>query len=404
MRSKATQKIVALILLTSFCLVGCWDLEEITSLAPVAAIGIDLGSEPGHIRVSVQLTLAAKGQSSTGSPASNRLRVITAEGESLVSAFAMMQSRTRRRHFFLHLGYIVFGADLARSGLGAVTAGMQGWPQIRGSTLVFVAQDTAEAVLHAHSGIGGNPGDDISDIIRNVSTTPVARKMTLNDMVNALTPAGSTTLTLPILGLTPLALSSADETPATGVGQEGEQFMEIYLSGTALFDRDRWVAELDVRETQTLVALLGEAKQGVSTMPNPVNPQGKIAPRYEKIHPSHKVQQTNGQLQVHTLIKVEVRLTEIQGGYDPQTQGTDPIKAAVEADIRRRVEDLFAKLQDLGLDSVNIGSRIHKQNPKLWREIESDWLNIYPTVEFLVEARATVRTLGLFKSFAILGQ
>lgn len=405
MLNKTTRRLVALLLLTSYFLVGCWDLEEITSLAPIVAIGIDSGSQPGLFRVSAQLSLPEAGGGVGSSATRSRLRVLTMESESLIQAFAMMQSRTRRRHFFLHLNHIVFGADLARDGVGTALEAVQGWPQIRGSTLAFVAEETAEQVLKAHSGIGQNPAADIADIIRHVTTVPVARKMTLNDMINALSSPGSTTLTLPILGLEPLALSSGDDTPPVGVGQDGEEFEEVALKGTALFERDRWVAELDVRETQTLAVLVGEAKQEMSTMPNPVNEEGKIAPQYERLRASYTIEETpDGRLQVITKLKIDIRLVEIHGGYDPQASETSPIKTAVEEDVHARVAALIAKLQEYGLDSLDIGRRIKQQKPKLWKTLEGDWQQIYPTVEFLVEPQATVRTVGLIKTYLKLGE
>lgn len=189
------------------------------------------------------------------------------------------------------------------------------------------------------------------------------------------------------------------------MGQDGEEFEEVALKGTALFERDRWVAELDVRETQTLAVLVGEAKQEMSTMPNPVNEEGKIAPQYERLRASYTIEETpDGRLQVITKLKIDIRLVEIHGGYDPQASETSPIKTAVEEDVHARVAALIAKLQEYGLDSLDIGRRIKQQKPKLWKTLEGDWQQIYPTVEFLVEPQATVRTVGLIKTYLKLGE
>lgn len=406
MPKSTTRRLVALLLVTSCCLVGCWDQDEITSLAPVAAIGLDVGSQPGLLRVTCQLTLPEAGGGGAGAGTTrSRLRVLTTESESLVQAFAILQSQTRRRHFFLHLDHVVFGAELARNGLGTALEALHGWSQIRGSTLVFVAEGTAEAVLHAHSGIGQNPANDVAHIIRSASSAPVARKTTLNDMINALAHPGSTSLTLPILGLRPLALSSGDDTPPSGVGQDGEQFMEVALKGTALFDRDRCVAELDIRETQTLAVLAGAAKQGMSTIPSPINAEGKIAPQYENIQVAYRIEEKDdGGLKVTTKIKLDVRLVEVHGGYDPSLSQFRPIEMAVEEDVTTRVAAFFAKLQSYGLDSVNIGQRIKQQKPKLWKSLQENWREVYPTIEFVVEPKAQVRTVGLMKMFRKLGR
>lgn len=402
---KSIQKITALILLASFCLVGCWDQEEITALAPVSGIGVDVGSEPGMLRISIQISLPGISMGDAGGGGFSRLRVLSVEAESFMSAFVLLQSSSRRKIFLHHLGFIVFGADLAKEGIADATEAVLSWPQIRGSTFMFVAQGTAEQVLLAHSGIGGNPGGDIIDIISKVQTIPVARKMTLNDTANALLQPGSTTLTLPILGLIPLALHSGDETPPAGVGQDGEQYMEIILDGTALFNRDRWVTELSVRETQTFTILIGAAKGGASTIPSPVNKEGVIVPEYEKIQIKHKIEQSaDGQLQITVSPILKVHLLEIQGGYDMEQEGHGPIEAAIVADARTRVLELIVKLQELELDSLDIGQMIKRKNPKLWREIEQEWAQIYPTVEFRSEPTAKVRTTGLLKTYNQLGK
>lgn len=402
---KNRRVVIILLLLITLCLTACWDMEEITSLAPVAAIGVDLGSEPGRLQFSAQLSLAGTNVSEGGGDVSpGRLRVLTEEAESMQSAFSMMQSRVRRRLFYSHLNFVVVGADLAKSGLSTVAEAMQGWPTIRGSTLVFVAQGRAEEVLWAHSGIAKDPGTDITDIIRNVSIAPVARKMTINDMVNALSQPGSTSLTLPILDLVPLALTSSDESPDIGMSQEGGQFTEVKLGGTALFKQDRWVSELDVRETQTLAALVGVANEGASTMANPVSPGGIIAPQYEDIKIKHEIKKTaDGRLQITVSPQLQIRLGEVHKGYDLIKEGIGPIEEAVQKDIRKRVLELLVKLQEQGLDSLGIGQLIERKEPKIWREIEGDWAEIYPMVEFDAKPKAGIKTTGMIKYFQRLG-
>ncbi len=393
--------LVGLILLFTSVTLGCWDQDEITSLASVTGLGIDIGSKPGFIRVTVQISPPTAGSAGAGGGASggSLLRVVTVEAESLVEGFALLQSHLRREPFFLHLNYVVFGEELARSGIGGVIGGLQGWTQIRGSVLVFVAQGTAESALSAHSGIGRAPGQDISDLVANISNAPVARKVSVNDVVNTLTSKGSE-LGISIIELTPLRLESGDDKPPDGTSQSGGQFQEILISRLALFKRDRWVATLDEFETQTLVLLLGESRQGVGTLPNPQDPEGFVAPVYESFSVGYSISVTDdGLFQLAIKPELEVRLLEVRGMYDLKTRGFEPIEQAVESDTESQIRLLMQRLQQVGIDALGVGQRISRTKPGLWKEVEERWDETYPTVQIEVQSKARIRTTGLIKKF-----
>lgn len=390
---------MALCLLSIVLLPGCWDQDEITSLAKINGLGIDAGSRPGMVRMTMQISPPGSSSAIGGTANASKLRAVTVEAESIIEGFGLLQSHLSREPFLLHLGYVVFGEQLARSGIGDVLAGLQGWAQIRGSVPVFVTTGSAEDALHAHSGIGRAPGEDISDLLGNIANSPVARRVSLNDVYNTLTGIGNE-LAIPIIELAPLRLESGDASPSDATGQSGQQFEEVVISRLALFQRDRWISELDALETMTLVLLLGESHQGVGTIQNPVDPSGIIVPLYESISIGYEVQGDHPE-QLRLLIKprLAIRLLEIRGQYDLQKEGSEPIVSAAKSDFGLQVSTLMQKLQEQNIDALGMGQQVSRHNPKLWRLIENQWDQVFPTVEILVEVDANLRSNGLLKKF-----
>ena len=97
-------------------LFGCWDQQEITELAAITGLGLDPGSRPDTIQVTVQISPPSPA-GDTGGVGGPLLRTITVEATSLGEAMVLLQSRTRREPFLQHLGYIVFGEELAKTGI-----------------------------------------------------------------------------------------------------------------------------------------------------------------------------------------------------------------------------------------------------------------------------------------------
>lgn len=155
MRTRAFLTI--LLLLAGCCLNGCWDQQEITSLAPITGLGVDAGDQPGMYKISVQITAGGGGDTNDGS-AETKLRVLTVDAETVEAGIMQLQPQLRRAPFLLHLNFIALGEELARSGIEGVLASLQASPQIRASVPLLVAAGSAEAVLAAIRELPGPQG------------------------------------------------------------------------------------------------------------------------------------------------------------------------------------------------------------------------------------------------------
>lgn len=387
--------LLIMLAITSLLCPGCWDQDEITSLAAVSGLGIDATDKPGVILVSMQIAAPTGSASGGGASEGAKLRVLSIETETIQEGIIQIQTRLRRRPFLLHLNFIVFGESLARSGIGGVISGLQGLTQVRGSVPVFVAAGSAAQVLQAHSGIARSPGQDVSDLLANIPSSPIGNGTTVNDLVNTLTSLGKEPA-IPILDLVPLELISGTNLPDDGTGQSGQRYEEVMMYRTAIFERDRWVDTLDRFQTNTLVLLLGGSRQGVGSTPNPSNPNEPFAFRFERFSASDQLRIDDQGIPSFLLdLKAVIRLLEARGGYDLRTNQTGPLEQAIEFDMVLQARQLTEKLQAIGVDSLGLGQWIAAHNPRAWSRLEPIWAEVYPSLQIEIRAEASLRSTGM---------
>jgi len=386
-------QVLKILTLLAFCLLltACWDLQEPGDIGIVIGLGIDAGSKPNAIKVSILLSPPIGG--GVGTQGQNTLRVLTAEAVSLFEAITILHSHARNEVFFQHTPFIIFGETLARAGIGDVLGDVLGMQQLRGSTPLLVASGSAQEVLQARSGVGQAPSFDISNILQGVYNAPIALVTQLNTAINTLTSLGSE-LVLPIVELVPLRLEPAD---FENLQQQDEK--EVIIARVALFDRDRWVSELDPYQTQMLVLLTNNSRQGSLTFANPADPQGLMAVHMDSFRTNYEVSVQGEEVKLTIKPDAGTRLLEIRKNYNIRERGIEPIEQAIRDEITTLTQRLISKLQTLQVDSLGLGLTIARRNPKAWSHLEPIWRQKYPEIQIDVMTRASVKQTGFVAKF-----
>ena len=63
--------------------------------------------------------------------------------------------------------------------------------------------------------------------------------------------------------------------------------------------------------------------------------------------------------------------------------------------FKDKIEKLLAKLQTLNSDPVQFGDKYRIAHPFKWKKI--DWHRVYPTAQFTVRVKFTLKENGLFR-------
>ncbi len=72
----------------------------------------------------------------------------------------------------------------------------------------------------------------------------------------------------------------------------------------------------------------------------------------------------------------------------------------IERACSDRVKEIISNTLEKGQkefkqDNFSIGVTVHQQYPKVWREIATDWKNIFPEIAYEVNVETTIVEIGL---------
>ena len=152
--------------------------------------------------------------------------------------------------------------------------------------------------------------------------------------------------------------------------------------------------ELDNIETRGLLWVLGEVKSGIIEVDCP-DSQGKIG--LEIIRAGSK---TTPEIKGDSiLIKVKVNET---GNIGEQTCAANLMEPSMIAAlnegkaeaIRGEIMAALKKARELNADIFCFGEAVHKKYPKLWKELENRWDEIFPDLEVEIDVETRLQEAG----------
>lgn len=395
MRAKRT---MALLLLVAVLvnLSGCWSRKETENLAIVSAIGLDKVDIEGQQkwRVTIQIVRPSemggrggqqKGQDSGKKP----FWVASSVGQTIEDALINMKTRSPRRLFLAHTNVVVLGERAAREGVQEVLDFFIGERDIRLRAWVLTTKGQALDVLRAGPEMERLPIREMVGLITN--TQPVASKayvVTVKDFVNQLIAPGRDAAASRIEVFTPV------EQLSSGDAEDGAQ-PTVRLAGAAVFKKDRLAGWMGDQETRGFLYVINKAEGGV--IPLESDKQGEENTSFmmtrSRCRITPKIQ--DGRVTFNLDIKTEGDLEEVPCGViNPKK--IDFLEKKVSRKIKASVEEAIRlNQQEHQADIFGFGQRLYQKFPQVWKAIEKDWDDIYPTVEVSVKVSAMIRRTGM---------
>ncbi|TQK54122.1 Ger(x)C family germination protein [Brevibacillus sp. AG162] len=148
---------IALLLLASTLLGGCWDQKSIQDLRYLSAIGIDFVNNQYVLYAqSTDLSTVAKQESST-TIQSPPATISIGKGETLQSAFDNLQKNSQIPIFLGFVSSLIFHERLLEKGVITTHDIMNRYGLIRYTKWVFATREPIDKVLSTHSLVGFSP-------------------------------------------------------------------------------------------------------------------------------------------------------------------------------------------------------------------------------------------------------
>ena len=176
MKSNRNKIGLALILIACLMfLTGCWGKREVEELAPLIALGFDLGQKPGTYLITEQFATPKRSEASNVADVD---RTFSLEASSPREAYEMMSKLAYRIPFMGSLKVIVIGEDVAKAGFMDVLDFAQRFAEFRRSMYIVLTKGKAQSVLTMKMRAGLLSGMYIKDNLETgdtISTFPTVR-------------------------------------------------------------------------------------------------------------------------------------------------------------------------------------------------------------------------------------
>ena len=360
-------------------LTSCWSAHELNKLAIVTGVGLDKGKDQDKVEMTVQIAkvLEMKGSSKEENNIGTSGYVNLKEQQRTISEAVIAISRKVNRNlFFSHNEVIIFGQDLAESGIDDY---MDFFLRYRGSRLlqwVLVSRQPASEILDIKPDVETTPGRNIGELIRSEKEISNVPPIDLREFSSRL-----------------MSKTTAPIAPIIEASKEDNKKI-TYVSETAVFKKDKMIGVLNKDETQGLLWGINKIKDGVITISVPndkdevnivtTNAKCKIVPEIKDNEVTMKIG-----------IKQEGDLQEQTSSEDMTNPKAFQVLEKAEEDfIKKKVMIALNKSKELNADIFGFGDIIYKHNPKQWLKMEKDWDKIYQNINVDVSVNAKIRRNG----------
>lgn len=402
--------ILSICLICVISLNGCWDRRELESLGLVLAMGFDLQPDKKGLTITTMIAIPPKlapgTQGGDGGGDEPGVLVVSKDAPSIYEAFNLINTTVNREVTLLQNEILIFGKDLAKSGVKRWIDNLVRFREMRRTLLLFVSDGKAADILNIKPKIEKNPAEYLSDLIATYKNSGMFPLTNLNDFMERYEAIAQQNYA-PIIsqykqkgGSEP---KSEDENKDGGENNQSNQPAsppepeDIRLTGTAVFRDDKMVGELDIYETQILQMLTNHFDIAYLTIEDPLKKGNYIIFRLLATRPAQISYRQKDVPHFSVKLNMEADLISIQSDInytDPQKEKF--LSKYIAKALERRVQKVITKTQRKFRSDI-FGLGIKVRNTML---TSTDWENYhwpdkYPDSKINVKVRVNIRRVGV---------
>lgn len=377
--------IVVLFLVNIISLTGCWNYRETNNLSIVAGMAIDKDEE-GKYQITAEI-VDMHGASKDTEIRSKRLET---HGETLFDAIRNSVSTLSPRLYFGHTEIVILSQDIAREGILEIIDVLNRDAEPRLSIDLLVSNEkTAKEVLDAESITAEIHSHEINKMLDSQSLLSKAPKVQVYQFVNSLSEKGISPV-LPVVRL---------------VDNEGKRTSQLY--GTAVFKHDRFIDFLDGEQTKYFLFATNKVKGGVLTLKEDTeNVRSDISLEICESKTRIKPLYSNGKLSINIETRTHAALNEY--GAHKNFIGESPIltlEKEAEEMLETNIRNVIDKVQsNFGVDIFGFGKIVREDIPDLWKQIESEWNQLFKDITVNIDVKVKIKNSGLLSEPIPIGE
>ncbi|MEK3875582.1 Ger(x)C family spore germination protein [Paenibacillus sp. FSL H8-0122] len=389
--------------LLSVLLSGCWDDRELNELGITSGSAYDW--EDNQWKATYQVINPSSGASGMGgsgggSTSSPPFLTFTVKGRTIMEAIERTNLTSTREMFFSHSRITVIGESLARHGINQLIDMFLRKQDARETVFVFISQGDAGMILDQLMQMTKNQGAGIQLMIeqesRLLSYYPGTR---LYELAMALS-SESKSAVLPEILLT--GSRTMDETSETAVTDLPSR---LALGRLGVIKGDTFAGWLSQKQAFGLSFLTDNVDSATIAFPSRPGASDKLDASFilqnssTTVHPvwdkDHYVMEVN--------VKGSGVLTELGSVMDlNDRKAISEMEASLEQRVLELMNNAWAEVKQLGADVTGFAVRVHRSDPKRWKQIEKEksWDSVFQEIEIRPQVSIEIERTGLSnKSF-----
>lgn len=383
-----TRRVLFIILFTTIYMTGCWNSREINTLAISVCIGIDK-DENGY-KITQQI-INPKAIASKRTANESPVVVYTESGPDLFELMRRTTTESPRKIYNSHLRMIVIGEELARDGIKNTLDFFARDHEFRTDFYFVVAKDTtAYEVLNTLTALDSIPGIEMfSSLKTSEKTWAPTKSIRILELVNSIIADGKNPV------LTGIQITSGpNNSNNTDALRTTSGAKKLKYTNLGAFKQDKLVGWLDQNDSKGYNYITGNIKNTVGYVY--IDGKAKITMEVVSSKTSTKTTVENGKPVINIKIDVIQTIAAVEGAFDvTKEENLNEINKSNEEKIKMLCEKAIYKAQnDYKTDIFGFGEVIHRQNPKLWKEIKGNWDDEFRDLKVNITVNARAKRLG----------
>lgn len=389
------KKMLFILLMLPLILTGCWDKVEIDQKSFISTIGIDVGKdisktdelkgttpeEPFQERdikkIKVTYGFPDISQLGPGKGGTAKEKFVTIDAYSMEDAVSKAAIKNSRSIHFGHTKLLILSQSILQyeDTMKEIIDYLERQPSLNRNMQVVVVGGEVEQYVKYSPNTEKNIEAYIEGLMENSGRNGAILPVDLNQFLRLLDENGNAIV------------------PALKINEDTK---ELEIFGVALIKGYKLKGYLGPVETSDLQMLRGKLKGGKKVIYVEGHP---VDIGIEGVERKIKTTMVEGRLHADFNIRLEGQLKDFYTDKkENSVEQTNELQKKFNQSLSEECEKVARYTQvDLEMDPIGLREYIHRYNTKLWKQVESNWDDVYKDAEITVNVETQIRRVGVKK-------
>lgn len=377
------------IILLPVIFTGCTQIArsrtEIDEALFIRVLSIDKG-ENDNVKVTITARNTTVQSSDSNSGVSEEPYSNSSEGKTVMEAVRKFWSYAGRRPYYAHTEYILISEDIAKEGILKYIDFISRDHQFRHNARIYIvkgssASSLVQNVASSHLFIA----ERLANLENNIVGQSISSKVSIAEAMFIFDNPNVSTF-LPCIEL----INTNKQ------ANNGRDKYDIALTGYAIFKGDKLDSYLLGNESRAVNWVKNRVSSGVILVKG--NKGEDISLEIINNHTRIKPQITDNKINCTIYVDVNTNIDEITAPDDIfNRESIAYLVDQQEKIIRNEIKNVLSIAQKKNLDFFGIIQEFHMQYPVLWKDIEKNWPEIFPQINFNVVVHSKINRTYLIK-------